>query len=308
MSFILIQSVEIINSFFNMKTKDPTTPNGSDQDRTISGSITKSRRRSITIRFPKAYITEYRKRKMLERMSTTTPTSQNALDVSYAGQDQGKLDEGNKSERTSIIIKFPKAYIHKLQQDTVVEHAAHEDKSQSAGIQSKKSASPHGSNALGLDNTAKASATEIERHEDALAGPDMKAISATFSTAQERQNLAKTPPRIRLIFHKDKKAKTAWAKLHNKKDALVQKSTIAADALAQQPFEAPVKAEAEETQQEKAQLHNKEDAVVQKSNVAKRSEEPVKTEAEQRHQEKMKKIDAMMIPADPESKARLEEI
>lgn len=52
----------------------------------------------------------------------------------------------------------------------------------------------------------------------------------------------------------------------------MQKSTIVADALAQ-----------------------------------KLSEAPVKTEAEERHQEKMKKIDAMMIPADPELKARFEE-
>lgn len=52
----------------------------------------------------------------------------------------------------------------------------------------------------------------------------------------------------------------------------MQKPTIVADAFAQKPCEALVK-----------------------------------TEAEERHQEKMKKIDAMMIPADPELKARLEE-
>lgn len=111
-----------------MKTKNPTKPNDSDQDRTVSGHITKSTRTSITIKFPKAYINEYRQGKMVEHMSTANRTSQNAMDTNYAGQIQENFDQITKSEKTNITINLPNAYIEKLRQGIVVESIPHKDK------------------------------------------------------------------------------------------------------------------------------------------------------------------------------------
>jgi predicted DNA binding CopG/RHH family protein len=165
-----------------MKTKNPIKPNGSDQDRTVSGHIAKSTRTSITIKFPKAYINEYRQGKMVERMSTANHTSQNAMDANYAGQVQENFDQIIKSEKTNITIKLPSAYIEKVRQGIVVDGIPHKDKSQSA---SKESAYSHDSNALGLDKTvacmAKASTTEIKRHENVSTSPTTRGPSSGFS-------------------------------------------------------------------------------------------------------------------------------
>jgi len=133
---------------------------------------------------------------MVERMSTTKHTSQNAIDVNYAAQDQANFDQITKSAETNVTIKLLKAYKDELRQGIVIERIPHKDKSQSAAIKSKKSAYSHESNALGLDKTVacmkKASTTEIKRHKNVSAGPTTTAPSSSFSTFQECHDLADT--------------------------------------------------------------------------------------------------------------------